>query len=87
MRLIDADAYLRKVCTYKETGCGSCKMQICCPVDQPTIEEHKKGEWERIPYSFIGGYRCSCCGCKSESNHWNFCPNCGADMRQTESKE
>lgn len=35
-RLIDANEYLQKVCTYKETGCGSCKFQECCPKDQPT---------------------------------------------------
>lgn len=38
-RLIDADAYLKKVCTYKETGCGSCRFQIVCPTDEPTIND------------------------------------------------
>ena len=38
-RLIDANAYLKKVCTYKETGCGSCRFQTVCPVDEPTILE------------------------------------------------
>lgn len=38
MRLIDANKYLEKACTYKETGCGSCKFQIVCPVDEPTVE-------------------------------------------------
>lgn len=37
-RPIDADAYLKKVCTYNETGCGSCKLQTKCPVDEPTID-------------------------------------------------
>jgi len=36
--LIDADAYLKKVCTYKETGCGNCKFQTVCPADMPTVE-------------------------------------------------
>lgn len=39
MRLIDADKYLEKVCTYKETGCGSCKLQTACPKDAPTVKE------------------------------------------------
>ena len=43
--------------------------------------KRKTGKWERIPYSFAGGYRCSCCGQKTIENVWNFCPNCGADMR------
>ena len=38
MRLIDADKYLEKVCTYKETGCGSCKLQTMCPKDAPTVK-------------------------------------------------
>ena len=42
--------------------------------------EPKQGEWERIPYSFVGGFRCSCCGTKTLEKHWNFCPNCGARM-------
>lgn len=37
-------------------------------------------EWERIPYSFVGGYRCSCCGQKSLERTFNFCGNCGAKM-------
>ena len=37
-RLINADAYLDKVCTYKTTGCGSCKFQTVCPADEPTVE-------------------------------------------------
>lgn len=38
MRLIDADKYLEKVCTYKETGCGSCRLQTVCPKDAPTVD-------------------------------------------------
>ena len=37
-RLIDVNAYLNKVCTYSKTGCGSCKLQTACPVNEPTIE-------------------------------------------------
>lgn len=43
--------------------------------------DRPQGEWERIPYSLAGGYRCSICGQKSLENHWNFCPNCGAEMK------
>ena len=38
MRLIDADEYLKKVCTYKKTGCGSCKLQTACPADEPVVK-------------------------------------------------
>ena len=45
MRLIDADAYLKKVCTYNETGCGSCDVQTICPVDEPMVDA--------VPIEFI----------------------------------
>jgi len=48
MRLIDVDKYLEKVCTYKETGCGSCKLQTMCPKDAPTVEA--------IPSEWIKNY-------------------------------
>lgn len=48
MRLIDADKYLEKVCTYKETGCGSCKLQTICPKDAPTVKA--------IPIEWIRNY-------------------------------
>ena len=38
MRLIDAEAYSKKVCTYNETGCGSCDVQTICPFDEPTVD-------------------------------------------------
>ena len=41
-RLIDADEYLRKICTYKDTGCGSCNFQCECIADAPTIIEADK---------------------------------------------
>ena len=43
--------------------------------------DRPQGEWERVPYSFAGGYRCSICGQKSLENHFNYCPNCGAKMK------
>ena len=45
------------------------------------------GEWERIPYSFVGGYRCSRCGQKTMENFWLYCPNCGARMIYGKRKE
>ena len=45
MKLIDADKYLEKVCTYKETGCGSCKLQTTCPKDSATVKDFPPIEW------------------------------------------
>lgn len=80
MRLIDADA-LEPDADYDDGEyLAYSKAQIN---NAPTIynPERKKGKWERIPYSFVCGYRCSCCGQKTIDDKWNFCPNCGADMR------
>lgn len=38
MRLINADKFLERVCTYKDTGCGSCKLQTMCPKDAQTVK-------------------------------------------------
>ena len=45
-RLIDADAFKQNICTYQQTGCGSCKHSLCCPEDVLTIIEADKEESE-----------------------------------------
>ena len=46
----------------------------------PTIEpERKKGEWIEDGYYDLPCV-CSYCGTEGERK-WNFCPNCGSDMR------
>ena len=56
--------------------------------DAPTIEpERKKGKWHTRIYSKVEMMVCS--ECQSEFSYdaetgvsdYNFCPNCGADMR------
>lgn len=40
-----------------------------------------RGNWTRVDYEPCGhDYICSECGCKSDGA-WNFCHDCGADMR------
>lgn len=53
----------------------------------PIIESRPKGKW--IEYWFqenvIAGVKCSNCNSVPMMNlkkKWNFCPNCGADMRK-----
>lgn len=48
---------------------------IGCTAKQ-TIEERKKGKW----ICEIGYSKCSICGNLSTADY-NYCPNCGADMR------
>jgi rubrerythrin len=82
MRLIDADALLEAI---KTDVMGGLNYQHFIE-KAPTIEL-KQGEWERIPYSFAGDFRCSCCGTKSHDNYWNYCPNCGANMRGSKNEK
>jgi len=55
--------------------------------EQPTIEpERMKGKWINrslnIVYPEWERYTCSVCG--KHSYNYDFCPNCGADMRGEE---
>ena len=49
----------------------------------PTITpERKRGRWEIYIISMIDGEGCRCSECGFEgAPYWEFCPNCGADMR------
>lgn len=50
---------------------------------QPTIKP-RKGKWiYRREYGTAKVWTCSECGW-NDIGEWNFCPNCGADMRQEE---
>ena len=90
MRLIDADAI-----EWNEhlVPCGNGKQEYIRIAymddidDLPTIKpEHKKGMWVKTGQSFINpnkfrNYFCSECGYEIEKIKYNFCPNCGEDMR------
>lgn len=53
------------------------------------LTERKRGEWL---YLYDGNYKCSVCGswwCCTDSQIYemNYCPNCGADMRERRENE
>lgn len=55
--------------------------------DAPTIEPRTKGMWiEHNPHKWGLGivFECSECGEKIDCEPSNFCPNCGAEMREPE---
>lgn len=97
-RLIDADALIHELnnshypgAPYVDAGISIAIGKVC---DAPTIEERKKGKWERVDMYYEDAeqhfnyheYFCSECGVKRKIG-WgsvNFCPNCGADMRGEE---
>ena len=99
MRLIDADALKEWLDEYVSVFKKSDNKDIKGYIEhQPTIEP-KRGEWivhkERTEVNdgfidfFPTEYECSNCGLKQSmyfinSKPSNFCPNCGADMRERE---
>lgn len=65
------------------------QLKECYVPKQLTIEpERKKGRWKRVSankYTTSSNYiyRCSECG-ETFIGAWDFCANCGADMREPE---
>lgn len=83
MRLIDADALIK----YCEDNW--IPLNVDAVNEQPTIEpERKKGKWKRkiVDSGYNADWVCSECGdrWKYDFINFNFCPNCGADMRGEE---
>ena len=79
MRLIDADKLLRDIEHYH---LSDGKFQHWVEI-QPTIER-KTGKWSIIPApseGYCGYIKCPFCGTGYIEDDYNFCPNCGADMR------
>ncbi len=84
MRLIDADA-LETHEMLVPLGNGQYEYTEVVYKDDidimPTIESRKKGKWIRNKANVWD--ICNRCG-DDGSLGWNFCPNCGADMRERE---
>lgn len=89
MRLIDADRLLtdRMKRKYYHLPNGDTAIPIIDIEHAPTIEpERPHGEWikDNVGFGFCD-VRCSLCNSEyldiDHIEKWNFCPNCGADMR------
>ena len=67
-------------------------MQNMSDIDRQTIlnlppvqPKRPTGNWEIYIISMIDGEGCRCSECGFEgAPYWDFCPNCGADMRGEE---
>lgn len=84
----DCSALLNITDYYRaEQGVQTFQMCIAFLENQPTIEERRKGKW--IVFSPPDDLHCGLVECPfceeeliAEPNEYNFCPNCGADMRE-----
>lgn len=94
MRLIDADALRERMYHDAfETDSDMQKWDSGCWIrykmfenaikDAPTIEGRKTGEWTVKEGELALWDVCGICRKKiiHRTPHYNFCPNCGADMR------
>lgn len=85
MRAIDADRLLtdRMKEHYYHLPNGDIAIPIIDIEHAPTIvTKRKRGKWEIYIISMIDGEGCRCSECGFEgASYWEFCPNCGADMR------
>ena len=92
-RYIDADEFSKKM---KKQYCENCdnyqglKCRACPNGDwlddidnQPTadVRENVRGEWIDRGKDMTIRWQCSECG-RKDTHIYNFCPNCGADMRR-----
>lgn len=85
MRMIDADALIRKFKTASPMAIDGRARQMV--EEMPTIEEQKTGKWIKEYWNGEHTRKCSACNItqtvttyKGKVN-FNFCPYCGADMR------
>lgn len=66
----DGDAFLHySACLYRTIASNEC-------FPSADVVEVRRGEWK-----WRNGGECSECGFHNSNFDFNFCPNCGADMR------
>lgn len=84
-RYIDADFLLKEISFYANRPTKSAMSLIKEIALRPAdVVERKKGKWEMVWNSFfhVEVPTCSQCRTVSPFEKTNFCPNCGADMRE-----
>ena len=92
MRPIDADAMIEDLLTVNPQYQNMIDFCVRITKAQPTINIRLKGKWAKTGQSFVfpdkfRNYCCSECQFEIDKIKYRFCPNCGADMRESEGKE
>ena len=86
MRLINLDHAVKSLeQAYPNDGQMSCHDAVAVIATLPTIEPRKKGKWERHGKGLDGYWECTNCHYASntfDARQYNYCPSCGADMRE-----
>lgn len=86
MRLIDADALIRKLFPYdvvdKNDYSINAKAVYNAIVESPTSDTTFKsdGEWKKV-YDKYPRYRCTICSHLYNNREYKYCPFCGAKMK------
>lgn len=83
MKLIDMGKVLSELCLSHKDIIYIDKNETAERIRKiPSIDiEPKRGEW--MDDDFVGQYRCSECDYYA-IDEYDYCPNCGADMRERE---
>lgn len=88
MRLIEMEKVLSELCLSHKDIIYIDKNETAERIRKiPSVDiEPKRGEWKRriVDNGFNADWVCSECGyrVKTDFVDYNFCPNCGADMRK-----
>ena len=90
-RYIDAEILLDAMrhITIGETDVARSEMKIvhyiCHMPHIDDVRENVRGKWVKVdeqPYFRKHFHKVCCSVCRKQGyDYWNFCPNCGADMR------
>lgn len=83
---IDRESYCKTICRCDREYCDKEKCQIwTAPVAD--VRPVVRGRWRWVGQDrWNDCYECSQCG-KMNTDNSNFCPNCGADMREETNSE
>ena len=80
-RYIDADEFVKRVIQYPRQSTKTIGLALA---DTPTadVQEVKHGKWIENTEYFPTTYTCPFCDYKIYRETTDFCPSCGADLRE-----